>query len=400
MIEINDNKDIDKLKNINFNIDKSNILYISHDCQPGGGQLFIKDIMESLEDKMDCWFLSLQKESFDWKSIVDIEKSIIFKNKNLILENKKEFVSFLSKFEFIHSTNYDFSFWDNLEFKERIQTKTIFSFLGDPSLKYFRNPVNGFDIITSNRINVRGKVWLPVPINFKKYNLKEFNKIFKETRDKYNISYETFVISMNSYFMEFKNQKFIIDVLNKLRSLDIKVFLVGNTLEEINGEFNKVMNKIKEYQLEDKVVITGEQKDVYPFLIASNLYLHPSFNEGMSRSICEAMFMKVPVLARRRLCNGIHEKNKTMFCFNDLNDCCEIVQRIYKEHRWDEYTENRETFKIINDAYDVVKYFDIENLKGKYYQFYINKFDFVEDFFEYLEKIVLLSSMMEEYYND
>lgn len=49
----------------------------------------------------------------------------------------------------------------------------------------------------------------------------------------------------------------------------------------------------------DKIIFAGFQEDVYKFLSIMNLYVQPSLNEAMGRTVIQAQFMKIPVIASR-----------------------------------------------------------------------------------------------------
>ncbi len=88
-----------------------------------------------------------------------------------------------------------------------------------------------------------------------------------------------------------KNHKVMIEALAKSKR-DVCYVICGE------GKFKKVLEKlIKKYQLEDKVHLLGYRKDIPELLKASDLFVLPSFREGLSLSLQEAMACSVPVIA-------------------------------------------------------------------------------------------------------
>ncbi|MBI4802907.1 MAG: glycosyltransferase [Elusimicrobia bacterium] len=48
-----------------------------------------------------------------------------------------------------------------------------------------------------------------------------------------------------------------------------------------------------------KIVFTGFQREVYKYLAAADIYVQPSLNEAMGRTVLEAQYMKLPVVASK-----------------------------------------------------------------------------------------------------
>jgi glycosyltransferase involved in cell wall biosynthesis len=90
-----------------------------------------------------------------------------------------------------------------------------------------------------------------------------------------------------------KNNAVIIDALSKINceELKIKYFLCGvGPLEEA------LKQKAEEYGLSDRVVFLGYRNDLPDLLKAADVFLMPSFREGLSRSIMEAMASALPCI--------------------------------------------------------------------------------------------------------
>jgi len=54
-----------------------------------------------------------------------------------------------------------------------------------------------------------------------------------------------------------------------------------------------------ELGLGTKIVFTGFQREVYKYLAAADIYVQPSLNEAMGRTVLEAQYMKLPVVATK-----------------------------------------------------------------------------------------------------
>lgn len=86
-------------------------------------------------------------------------------------------------------------------------------------------------------------------------------------------------------FVYAKNHPFLMDVFYEISKKDkkAKLFLVGDG--ELRPEVEK---KIKEYRMEEKVVLTGRRMNVPDFLQMFDVLLFPSVYEGLPVSLVEA----------------------------------------------------------------------------------------------------------------
>ena len=94
-------------------------------------------------------------------------------------------------------------------------------------------------------------------------------------------------------FVYAKNHLFLLDVFKEitLKDKNAILFLIGEG--ELREEIEK---KIKELQLQDKVILTGRRKDVVRFLQIFDLFLFPSVYEGLPVSMVEAQCSGLPCL--------------------------------------------------------------------------------------------------------
>lgn len=68
-------------------------------------------------------------------------------------------------------------------------------------------------------------------------------------------------------------------------------FFVGNGPERTNLE-----KKISEYGLGENIVITGMQKNPYPYMAGCDIYVQPSYEEAMPVTIIEVLRLNKPVI--------------------------------------------------------------------------------------------------------
>jgi len=93
-----------------------------------------------------------------------------------------------------------------------------------------------------------------------------------------------------------KGHQFLLQALAELRSHEreplIRLVLVGAGPEEY------ALRRLAEgLNLADRVVLLGARRDVAEIVAASDLFILPSLNEGLSQSLLEAMTLGTPVVA-------------------------------------------------------------------------------------------------------
>ncbi|MBR3802124.1 MAG: glycosyltransferase [Clostridia bacterium] len=77
----------------------------------------------------------------------------------------------------------------------------------------------------------------------------------------------------------------------KEQKVNFTWYFVGDGPERANLE-----NKIAEYKLEDNIVITGMQKNPYPYMAGCDIYVQPSYEEALGLTILEAHRINKPIV--------------------------------------------------------------------------------------------------------
>ena len=84
-----------------------------------------------------------------------------------------------------------------------------------------------------------------------------------------------------------------------------KLLLVGpyeSALDQLSNQTQKIINS------HTKIITTGFQEDIRPYLAASNVFVFPSYREGFPNVVLQAVAMEVPCIV------------------SDINGCNEIIQ--------------------------------------------------------------------------
>lgn len=124
-------------------------------------------------------------------------------------------------------------------------------------------------------------------LNTYKYSPEEREKIRKELF----VSAETRLIGHIGRFDEQKNHDFLLEVFHRIHSMDAntKLLLVGNgSLKE------KIRKKAENLGILDSVIFAGVRSDVPSLLSAMDVFVMPSFYEGMPNTIIEAQATGLP----------------------------------------------------------------------------------------------------------
>lgn len=140
-----------------------------------------------------------------------------------------------------------------------------------------------------------------------------------------------------------KGQETVIRALYKLKKegiSNIKYFLIGD------GERTHLTNIIHKYGMEEQVEFMGvlNHYDLLAFYDKVDIYIQPSYSEGLSRAIVEAMSMGCPVLCSRvggniELCNS-----ESMFRAGDINQIASKIRSLMNKEKL--VQESRRNFEF------------------------------------------------------
>ncbi len=113
------------------------------------------------------------------------------------------------------------------------------------------------------------------------------------------------------------------------------LFIGGNLKNDIEPEHDSYTDLIKSLGLEDKVKITGLIDNVEEYLGASDVFVLPSYREGVPRALLEAMCMQLPVIATN--IRGAREiirvnSNGLLFTPHNVTLLTELLDEIFSDH--------------------------------------------------------------------
>lgn len=144
--------------------------------------------------------------------------------------------------------------------------------------------------IAKTRFKARKTVYIPgvgVEINKFLRNEAEGNKI----RAELGLSNDDFVIFSAGELSERKNLRIVLQIINELKNSKIKYIICG--IGVLEKEFK---DYIVENKLQDQIFLLGYRKDLCSIFSATNLFVFPSFYEGLPVSLMMALSTKTPVI--------------------------------------------------------------------------------------------------------
>ncbi|MCO0601305.1 glycosyltransferase, partial [Peribacillus butanolivorans] len=94
----------------------------------------------------------------------------------------------------------------------------------------------------------------------------------------------------------YKNQITLVKAINEVIKdyRNVKLYIIGENFD--NNCKKEMLKFINDNKLEDYIIFTGFQTDIKKYLSECDIYVQPSFNEGLGRSIIEAYLFEIPVI--------------------------------------------------------------------------------------------------------
>lgn len=284
------------------------ILFVNLAPVYGGAEIYLKNLINDLINQKEQVYLALSKLpvffqniNLDKNKITEVEfeyrffPSISRKLNELIIKENIDMIFFNG-----HRSMYLAPFINHKVKKICVRHMTTFSnvgfkkiisnILGRISLKYIDKVIvisehHRQDLI-ENKICDKEKievVYNGIDVDYFKFSPK--------LRNSSNIR-----IIQIARLEKHKGQLDTLAVFNKIykKNSDIKLILVGE-----GSVKSEILEKIEEYKLTDVVEMLGFRKDIKDLLNSSDIFLLPSYDEGLPLSILEAMSMGIPTISTK-----------------------------------------------------------------------------------------------------
>jgi glycosyltransferase involved in cell wall biosynthesis len=118
------------------------------------------------------------------------------------------------------------------------------------------------------------------------------------------------VIAMIGRINREKGYHDLVEALQRLKDIPWQALFIGPD----EGFLTSVTHQIDDYGLRDRIRIMGPRSDITDLLAIADIYVLPSYREGLPRSLIEAQAMAVPCVATNiRGCREVVEEGVTGF---------------------------------------------------------------------------------------
>jgi len=223
--------------------------------------------------------------------------------------------------------------------------KCIFSFRNTMKLSNYKNIVEYFfallasDVIISNtQYSLHDKFYkylFDKKESYIIYNGFAIDEIRKNSsNDIYSVTKSFDSTKFNMIFAgrltEQKNILTLIEAINLLNNEDFfHLYICGDGEQKPN-----LIQKVNNYNLNDKVTFLGYVRDVYTIMKNTDLLILPSIYEGMPNVIFEAMSLGIPSLVSNIKQHKqwiVDNENGYLFDVCDANDLARKIKEIYKQ---------------------------------------------------------------------
>lgn len=199
-----------------------------------------------------------------------------------------------------------------------------------------------------------------VGINIDKFIKISVNK--NEKRNELGITEKDIMLLSIGELNENKNHSTVIKALSIINNPKMHYFIAGV------GEYKEILeNLAKELNILDRVHLIGYRKDIIELLKTADIFIFPSYREGLSVALMEAMACGLPVIASKIRGNvDLIEDNKGGILLSPYHTI-EFKEVFLK------YIDNPNLFKEFGEHnLNAIKEYDIENVAFKMREIYLD----------------------------
>lgn len=192
------------------------------------------------------------------------------------------------------------------------------------------------------------------------------DKILDEKVNKIKNNSEMLKIGTAGFLnVKYKGQQDVLKVMNNIKKknkeLKFNYELIGA------GSSKKLEKIIKKYKLEENVKIFGviPHEEIYNWYDSLDVYLHSSYNEGLCRSIIEAMSRACPVICTDAGGNKELVQGKLLYRKRNIKELENILENLEKKLLIENAQTNFENSKKYASDY-------LDKIRDEFYNEFIN----------------------------
>lgn len=193
--------------------------------------------------------------------------------------------------------------------------------------------MNEEDFEAAKKFTLRksGKVYkIPgIGIDTKKFLNLKMKTDKKKKRNELGINENSIVILNVAEMIKRKNQKTILKAFAKIKCDNAILLICGR------GKLEKNLKRLaKKLNVSHKVKFLGFRNDIGEILFASDIFVFPSFQEGLPLAVMEAMSCNIPVICSDIRGNKdliIDGENGFLIPCNDINGFAQKIEQLCKD---------------------------------------------------------------------
>ena len=156
---------------------------------------------------------------------------------------------------------------------------------------------NSYDLEQAKKLNIKPRDKIMLIHNG--IDLRKLEFLPKdEAKEKLGIKKDGIVIGTIANFYPAKGLKYLLEAI-KILTIDYGQSTISCVIIGEGNERRAIESKVKEYGIENNVVLTGQIPDAKKYLKAFDIFVLPSVKEGFPWAVLEAMAAKLPIVATR-----------------------------------------------------------------------------------------------------
>lgn len=173
------------------------------------------------------------------------------------------------------------------------------------------------DVVTAAELGIKpgmgGLVHIGNGVDLEEFNPAQYSsRQLLEIRARLGISEAMPVVAMIGRINREKGYHDLVEALQQVRDIPWHALFIGPD----EGFLDELMKQIDNYGLRERIHILGMRSDITDLLAVSDIYVLPSYREGLPRSLIEAQAMALACVATDiRGCREVVEKDVTGFLF-------------------------------------------------------------------------------------
>lgn len=232
------------------------------------------------------------KAFFQLKRIMTNENINILDTHNPVASILSRIAANLIGIDKVMYTVHGFFFYKGASLKKNLLFKPVEFFMA--RLTDVLIVTNLEDYEAAQKMKVRENVYYVPGVGVETEEISNLSVNVSNKKKELGIPENSFVLCSVGECIKRKNHESAIRAFSKIYTPDMYYIVVGDGLlfEHLNA-------LVKELKLEKNVLLPGYRKDANEILKISDLYLFPSYQEGLSVALMQAMAAGLPVVASR-----------------------------------------------------------------------------------------------------